>query len=343
MDDRNVIGLDLAKSVFQVQVNDARGKKLAGKRLRRGQLLEYFAAQPPALVGMEACGGAHEWGRRLQALGHEVKLMAPQHVKAYVQRDKSDARDAAAITEATARPAVPAIAVRSVASQQMQAMHRVRQLWVKQRNATTNQIRGLLAEFGQVAPQGHSRLRGATRAWLSQVPAELAPLQPLIEDLLQHWTQIEQRMAQLEAQILQWHRDNEACRWIDTVPGVGMLTATAVVARFGRAESYPSARQFACALGLTPREHSSGEKQVRLGISKRGDRYLRQLLVHGARAVLRARLNRPAHADDWVVKLARRRGHNIAVVALAAKNARCIWALLRRGQTYRTAGTQAAA
>lgn len=335
MDKVSVIGLDLAKNVFQVHGANAQGKKVLSRRLKRAEVLEFFATLPRCLVGMEACGGAHEWARRIEAFGHEVKLMAPQYVKAYVQGNKTDARDAAAICEAASRESVPAVAVRSRDSQQLQSLHRVREGWMKQRTATANQMRGLLAEFGQAITPGMRRLRAEVIAWQDNARTELGLLCGLIDELLAHLAQLEERIAKVDRQILQAHRDNAGCQLIESIPGIGVMTATAVVSSFGRADMFANGRKFACALGLTPREHSSGGKQVLLGISKRGNGYVRKLLVHGARAVLQARLNKPAYVDDWVVKLAQRRGHNIAVCALAAKNARRIWAMLQSGEVFR--------
>lgn len=340
MDKITVIGLDLAKNVFQIHAANGYGKKLAGKRLKRAEVMEYFASIPPCLVGMEACGGAHEWARQIAKLGHQIKLMAPQYVKPYVQGSKTDARDAAAICEAAGRDSVPTVAIRSRESQQIQALHRVREGWMKQRVATSNQIRGLLTEFGYVMTPGMRRLRQEVRLWQEQSGAELGVLNGLIEELLSHLAQLEQRIAQLDQQIQQVYRSSTACRLIESVPGVGVMTATAIIGSFGQAQMFSSGRKFACALGLTPREHSSGGKQTLLGISKRGNGYIRKLLVHGARAVLKVRTGKEAYVDDWVVKLAARRGHNIAVCALAAKNARRIWAMLQSGALFRADYTQ---
>ncbi|RQS55181.1 IS110 family transposase [Burkholderia sp. Bp8963] len=335
MDKISAIGLDLAKSVFQVHGADASGKKVLSRRLKRAEVMEFFARLPACRVGMEACGGAHEWARRLTALGYDVKLMAPQYVKAYVQGSKTDARDAAAICEAASRDNVPTVAMRSRGDQQVQALHRVREGWIKQRTATANQIRGLIAEFGGAITRGIRNLRREVVAWQERARAELGMLCGVLDDLLAHLAQLEERIARVERQLMQVRRDNPACRLIESIPGVGLLTSTAVLSSFGRADMFGTARKFACALGLTPREHSSGGKQVLLGISKRGNSYVRQLLVHGARSVLRARTNKPAYADDWAVKLAARRGMNIAVCALAAKNARRIWAVLHSGEVFR--------
>lgn len=335
MDKITVIGLDLAKNVFQVHCANATGRQLVSRRLKRGEVLEFFATLPACLVGMEACGGAHDWARRIESLGHRVKLMPPQYVKAYVQGNKTDARDAAAICEAAGRDSVPAVAIRSINGQQVQALHRVRESWMKQRTATANQIRGLLAEFGQIVTPGICKLRAEVRLWQDKARGELGMLCGIMDELLSHLEQVEKRIAQMDKQIVQAHQESAACKLIESIPGVGVLTATAVVASFGHAETFADGRRFASALGLTPREHSSGGKQVLLGISKRGNSYIRKLLVHGARAVLRTRMTRLAYAEDWAVKLAARRGYNIAVCALAAKNARRIWAMLQSGEVFR--------
>ena len=335
-----VIGLDLAKSVFQVHIANDSGKKIGGKKLKRGEVMAWFAQQERCKVGMEACGGSHQWARQLVALGFDVKMMAPQHVRPYVQGNKTDARDAAAICEAAARDSVPSVALRSVDSQQMQAIHRTRELWMKQRIATMNQIRGLLAEFGEALPTTHVRFRQAVQAWLGR-DTDLRIMHQLVTSLMDHWDSLDKQIDVLEVQIKQLHRDNSASLLIESIPGVGLLTATATIAAFGDCQQYENSRQFSCALGLTPREHSSGGKQVLLGISKRGNGYVRKLLVHGARAVLSARLRSPEHSEDWEVRLAKRRGVNIAVVALAAKNARRIWAMLHSGEWFRTPQAQA--
>jgi transposase len=341
MEQLKVIGLDLAKHVFQVHGIDDRGRKLRGAKLKRGEVLGYFANLPRVLVGMEACGGAHDWARRISALGHRVKLMAPQHVKAYVQGNKTDARDAAAIAEAAARESVPAVAVRDVQSQQMQALHRVRELFMRQRIADANQIRGLLAEFGEAIPLGFKRLREAVARWQERAGPDFTQLKAMIALMMDALCETEKRISKLELRIKQLHRDNAASQQIESIPGVGVLTATAVIASYGRCESFDSSRKFACCLGITPREHSSGGNQVLLGISKRGNKYVRKLLIHGARAVLKARMNKESYANDWEIRLARRRGHNIAAVALASKNARRIWAMLRTGEVFRADYEQA--
>lgn len=334
MEKISVIGLDLAKNVFQAHGADRNGKKVLGKRLKRSELLDFFAKVPRCLVGLEACGGAHEWARRLEALGFTVKMMAPQHVKPYVQGNKTDARDAAAICEAATRHAVPGVAIRTRESQQMQSLHRVREGWVKERTAMMNRIRGVLAEFGGSFSIGEKRLVPEVRLWLAEYGQELGLVSRLVSALLEDLAHLEQRLTDVNAMLLEAHKASEASQLIAGIPGIGVQSATALISSFGNAASFSSARKFASALGLTPREHSSGGKQQLGGISKRGNSYIRKLLVHGARSVLWARMNKPAHADDWVVQLAQRRGHNVAVCALAAKNARRIWALLRSGAVF---------
>jgi transposase len=277
MDKITVIGLDLAKNVFQVHGANAQGKKILSRRLKRSELLEFFANIPTCRVGMEACGGAHEWARRIVALGHDVKLMAPQYVKAYVQGNKTEARDAAAICEATGRESVPAVAIRSRDSQQVQALHRVREGWMKHRTATANQIRGLIAEFGQDLKPGMRHLRTEVAIWLGKVRGELGLLCGLIDALLAQLTQLEERIGQIDGQLMQLYQSDAACKLIASIPGVGLMTSTAIIGSFGRAEAFADGRRFACALGLTPREHSSGGKQVLMGMSKRGNGYVRKL------------------------------------------------------------------
>lgn len=335
MEKITVIGLDLAKNIFQIHGADVRGKKVLSRKLKRAEVMEFFAMLPACRVGMEACGGAHEWARRIQAFGHDVKLMAPQYVKAFVQGNKTDARDAAAIAEAAIRDSIPSVTVRSRDEQQIQALHRVREGWMKQRTATANQIRGLLGEFGQALTPGIRHLRREVIVWQENTRNELGILNTLIDELLSHLSQLEERIGKIEKQIKQVLQNNPACKLIESIPGVGVITATAIVGSYGGVENFSAGRKFSSALGLTPREHSSGGKQVLLGISKRGNGYIRKLLVHGARAVLKARMNKPEYAEDWVVKLAQRRGHNIAVCALAAKNARRIWAMLHTGEWFR--------
>lgn len=335
MKNLSVMGLDLAKHVFQVHGADAQGQAVLRRQLKRKDVLAFFAQQPPCLIGMEACGGAHHWARRFEAQGHTIKLMAPQYVKPFVQRHKTDARDAQAICEAATRASIPTVAVKTPEQQAVLALHRVRASLMKARVAQINQIRGLLTEFGIVLPSGVRKLQAQLPGVLEDGDNALPDmLRAMLADLREHLRGLEQRLAGIEQSLRQWHRGNEASRRLEALPGVGLLTATALVAEVGDAKHFARGRQFAAWVGLTPREHSSGGQSIRLGISKRGNRYLRTLLIHGARAVLKARANRPEHAHDWAVRVHQRRGHNVAARAQANKTARRAWALLSRGEEY---------
>lgn len=327
------IGLDLAKNVFQIHGVDAHGREVLNKPLKRARMVEFFTRLPPCTVAMEACGSAHHWGRKLTALGHEVKLIAPQHVKPYVARNKNDARDAAAICEASARPHMKFVALKTVDQQALLALHRARDGLVTARTALGNQIRGLLAEFGMVFPLGALALRQGLASAQEEADNGLPPLmRRLIGELNDHLRELQVRITRLEGEILAWHRGNEASQRLAGIPGIGPLTASALVASVGDARAFANARQFAAWLGLTPRERSSGGHRQLLGISKQGDSYLRRLLVHGARSVVR---RVQADGMGWLAELLRRRPKNVVVVAQAQKNARQAWALLAHGETYR--------
>lgn len=328
------IGLDLAKNVFQVHGVDERGKTVLRKQLRRDQMAVFFARLPACLVGMEACGSAHHWARKLQSLGHTVRLIAPQFVKPFVKSNKNDAADAEAICEAVGRPSMRFVPVKSIDQQSALALHRVRQGFVKARTAQANQIRGLMAEFGLVVPQGIAHVSTRVIDLIEDASIELSTaFRLLIQRLLEHLRLLNEQVLAIELQIRQWDRRSDACQRLQKIPGVGPLTASALVASVGNARNFQNSRQFAAWLGLVPRQHSSGGKPTLLGMSKRGDTYLRTLLIHGARAVLRHALER--RPDHWVARVAGRRNNNIAAVALANRNARIVWALLARDADYR--------
>jgi len=334
------VGLDLAKSVFQVHGVDERGQRVVAKRLRREQVVEFFARLEPCLVGMEACGGAHYWAGKLQALGHTVRLMSPQFVKPYVKTNKNDARDAEAICEAVGRPNMRFVPVKSVEQQTVLSVHRARASMVKMRTAQANQIRGLLAEFGYVIAPGNKSLREQLARLLGQDSALPVPMRSLLEQLLALWRHLDEQARQLERQIELWHRQSEASRRLAQIPGVGPITASALLAAAGAdARQFRNGRQLAAWIGLVPRQHSTGGRQVLLGISKRGDPYLRALLIHGARSVIRVVRQRAlagidTGANPWAQRLVQRRNANVAAVALANKNARTAWALLAHGASY---------
>lgn len=329
------VGFDIAKNVFQVHGADANGKRVVRKKLKREQVVSYFATLPPCLVGMEACAGAHYWARKLQSLGHTVKLIAPQFVKPYVKTNKNDAADAEAIWEAVTRPNMRFVAIKSEEQQAVLSLHRARSGLVKARTAQANEIRGLLAEFGLVIPVG-------IRNVFCEVPLLIeAPQLPermrrLMQLLLEQLRDVDKRASELEAQIRQWHLQNLDSKRLEQIPGIGALTASALVAAAGDARNFTDGRQMASWVGIVPRQHSSGGKQQLLGISKRGDVYLRTLLIHGARSVVKvvARQVKPEGRNRWIAELIKRRGKNVAAVALANKNVRIAWAMLARGTAY---------
>lgn len=329
------IGIDLAKNVFQVHGVDERGKVVLKKQLRRDQMTTFFVNLPPCLVGMEACGSAHHWARRLHALGHTVKLMAPQFVKPYVKTNKNDAADAEAICEAVARPNMRFVPIKNVEQQSVLALHRARQGFVKARTAQANQIRGLLAEFGLSIPKGIAQIAQRVPELIEDAGNELpGAFRLLVQRLMDHLKTLDRQAREIEVQIAAWHRDNELSCKLAAVPGIGPITASALVATVGDAKNFANGRQLAAWLGLVPRQHSSGGKNVLLGISKRGDTYLRTLLIHGAQSVI----YRAGKAlDGWLPTLIGRRNPNVAAVALANKNARIVWALLAHEREFKPA------
>lgn len=281
------IGIDLAKNVFQVHGVDEHGKAVFNKPLKREQMAAFFVNLPPCLIGMEACGSAHHWARKLQGMGHTVRLMAPQFVKPYVKTNKNDAADAAAICEAVTRPSMRFVPIKNVEQQGVLALHRVRQGFVKARTAQANQIRGLLAEFGVIVPQGIGHITQRVPMLIEDAANELPGVfRLLIQRLLEHLKELDCQVQELEAQIVAWHRQSDLSRKLGQIPGIGPITACALVASLGDAKNFKDGRQVAAWLGLVPRQHSSGGKQNLLGISKRGDTYLRTLLIHGARSVI---------------------------------------------------------
>lgn len=329
-------GIDLAKNVFQVHGVDEHGKTVLRKQLKRDQMAPFFANLPTCLIGMEACGSAHHWARKLQSLGHTVRLVAPQFVKPYVKTNKNDAADAEAICEAVGRPNMRFVPVKSVEQQAVLALHRVRQGFIKARTAQANQIRGLLAEFGLIVPQGIGHIAGRVPELIEDASNELpGSFRMLVDQLVDHLKVLDTHVQDLEAKIKAWHRESEISRKLEQIPGIGPVTATALVATIGDAKTFENARQLAAWMGLVPRQHSTGGKAKLLGISKRGDTYLRTLLIHGARSAILAAQRKAMKEDSWLGKLLQRRNSNVAAVALANKNARVVWALLARDRTYR--------
>lgn len=329
-----MIGIDLAKNVFQVHGADDRGKAVLRKQLKRAQMISFFAKLAPCRIGMEACGSAHYWARKLQELGHEVRLIPPQYVKPFVKRNKNDVADAEAICEALGRPQMRFVPVKNAEQQAILSIHRARQGLVKARTAQANQIRGLLGEFGITLAQGITHVTKRVPLLLADASQDLpGHFRTLIERLLGHLGELDREVGELEQQIQLWHRDNPASKKLAKIPGIGPMTASAMAASIGDATSFKNGRQLAAWLGLVPRQHSSGGKAALRGISKRGDTYLRTLLVHGARAVIRSAERKP-DTEPWLKGLLARRHKNIAAVALANKNARTIWALLAQDREY---------
>ena len=328
------IGLDVAKNVFQVHGVDADGAVVVRRRLRRDDLLDFFATLPRCVVGLEACSASHHWARELVRLGHDARMMPARYVKPYVQRGKSDALDAAAICEAVSRPTMRFAAIKTVEQQSALALHRSREILVKQETMLVNLIRGCLGEFGIVAPLGVRRVEELVAVVRDEADDRLPPEARLaMTTVAGQLDDLQRRIRDLERAILRWHRQNEASRRLASIPGVGPITASAVVATVGSVESFKSARHFAAFLGLTPKEHSTGGRQ-RLGrISKQGDVYIRRLLILGGTSLVR--YARGPGATSWAAGLLQRRPTRVVTVALANKAARIIWALLARGGVYR--------
>lgn len=329
------IGLDLAKNVFQVHGVDERGSAVLRKQLKRDQVAAFFAKLQPCLVGIEACGGSHFWAGKLTALGHRVKMMAPQFVKPYVKTNKNDALDAEAICEAVARPNMRFVPVKAPEQQSVLALHTARESFVHARSAQANQIRGLLMEFGLVIPQGIKHITTRVPELIEDADRELpGRFRLLIQRLLDHLKELDRQVCELEHEIELWHRSSDVSKRLETIPGIGPLTASALVASAGDPSNFKNARQFVAWIGLVPHQNSSGGKTQLLGISKRGNVYLRTLLIHGGRSLVQLARTRADRAGTWLGKLVTRRHHNVAAVAMANKNARLAWALLSSGKDY---------
>jgi len=334
MNEITTIGLDLAKNVFQVHGIDEAGQVIVRKRLRRAQVLGFFAGLLRCVVGLEACATAHHWARELIALGHDVRLIPPSYVKAYVKRNKNDAADAEAICEAVRRPSMRFVPVKTADQQATLMLHRARELLVRQRTMLVNALRGHLAEFGVIAAKGLHNVEGliaiVKQGEDGRVPdAALRVLTVIANQIVDVGKQI----ATLEAQILAWHRSHAVCRRLATIPGIGPMIATAIAATVADPSAFRNGREFAAWLGLVPRQSSTGGKARLGGISKQGDGYLRRLLINGAHTALY--WSKAAKADPWIISLRARKHRLVATVALANKTARIAWAVMSKGETYR--------
>jgi transposase len=333
---RTTIGLDIAKRVFQAHAVDPESGEVRRTKLQRSEVLRHFAQLRPSLVAVEACGSAQHWAREIRKLGHEVRLISPQFVRPFVKTNKTDAADAQAIWTAAQQPEMRSVAVKTEEQQAVLALHDIRTRLQRSRTAAINQLHGLMGEFGVELPRGwRTMLPQAATALDSASSPVPALLQPQLHFQLMEIRSLTARITEVEGRISAWMRRREDCERIAAIPGVGLLTATAAVATIGEARTFRSGREFAAFLGLVPRQSGTGGRVQLLGISKRGDRYLRTLLIHGARAVISVRKGKYAtDPNTWLDRLLQRRPTNVAAVAQANKTARQIWALLAHGRIY---------
>jgi transposase len=330
MEQVTTIGVDIAKRVFQVHGVDASGAVVLRRQLKRHQVAEFFAKRPGCLVGLEACGTAHHWARQLRRLGHDVRLVPAAYAKAYVHRNKTDPADAAAICEAVSRPSMRFVPIKSEEEQAVASVHRVRERLIGQRTMLLNGLRAQMSEFGIIAAQG----AGHVREMLERVDELPAMLRPALLGVARLLAGLEREIAAVERQLLEWHRNSELSRRLASIPGLGPITSSALAARVLQPQRFASARDFSAWLGLVPRQNSSGGK-IRLGgISKKGDGYLRRLLVNGAQALLNSKR---AKTDPWIARLLATKPRLVAAVALANKLARIAWAVMVTNTTFRVA------
>ena len=329
------IGLDLAKYVFAVHGVDARGKAVLRKTLRRDSVSHFFANLPPCMVGMEASNGAHYWAGVLTDLGHQVRLISPQFVTPYVKSNKNDRNDAEAICEAISRPSMRFVPPKSTEQLAVQAVHRIRRRLVSDRVRLVNQVRGLLAEHGIVIPRDITQLRRGLAEIVARCNDHLSELvRSLMRELREELVELDRRIASYDRRIREIFRHSEPCQRLGKIEGIGPITATALIAAVGDRTCFKNGRQFAAWLGLVPKQRSTGGRARLVGISKRGDRYLRMLMIHGARAALGRAGGKQDPRSLWLGKLRQRRHANVAAVALANKNARIVWAMLADDTAY---------
>jgi transposase len=329
-----IIGLDIAKNVFQVHGADKAGRPVLRRRLRRREVLRFFVNLERCLVGIEACHSSHYWARELIALGHEVRLIPTQYVRPFRRGGKNDANDAEAICDAASRPAIHSVAVKSAEQQAIQSLHRTRERLVHERTAKANQIRSLVAEEGIICAKGIAQLRRCLHELLAERDRNTPLLCSLITLFLEQLAALDQWIGELDAKIRELAKNSAVCRRLVRLPGVGPVIATAIAGTVGNAHAFKNGRQFAASLGLVPGQRSSGGRTVLLGITKRGDSYLRKLLVQGARAIMRVAQRHDDPQSLWVRQLLARRHKHVVAVALANKLARTIWALLVKGEAF---------
>jgi len=336
MNKLSIIGIDLAKNIIQLHGNDANGHTRFTRKLKRKEVLAFMVKQPKSLVAMEACGGAHYWARMLQEQGHEVKMIHPRYVKPFVQVHKNDARDALAIAEAAARPAMPTVAIKSVEQQDIQAIHRVRERLVKEKTAISNELRGLLGEYGIVMAQGHKSIRESVLTILENAENGMSMKgREIINDLREQWLDRESRISEYDKALKIIAKDNVICQRLQSMPGIGPVNATLLYSYVGDHDHFASGRHLSASLGLVPRQHASGGKENLLGISKRGNKHVRKQLVHGARAAYKVLIkdDNKSRLGLWVKRMEGKHPNKI-IVALANKMARIVWALMKNETTY---------
>lgn len=334
--DITTLGIDIAKSIFQLHGTNKQGKVVLKKRLRRDQLLAFMQNLPPCLVGMEACGGAHYWARKFQGYGHTVKLMAPQYVKPYVKTNKNDYNDAEGINEAVGRPTMRFVGIKALWQQDIQTLHRARSRLMQLRNTLSSHTRGLLMEYGIVIPKQIGQLRQKLPLILADADNELSmDMRVLFAGLYEELQSVDKLINEKDKQILAIHRKSELSQRLGDIEGIGPLTATAFISAVGDAKMFKRGRDCSAWLGLVPRQYSTGGKTILGSISKRGDRYLRTNLIHGARSVISKADNKTDARSRWIQQLKGRVGMNKACVALANKNARILWAIMASGDRYR--------
>jgi len=338
MENVTLLGIDLAKNVFQLHGIDDKGNPVLKKRLTRGKFVETIANMPTCTIVMEACSGANHWCRKFTSLGHTTKLISPQFVKPFVKGNKTDRNDSEAICEAASRPTMRFVSPKSIEQEDIQAIHRVRSRLIEGRTALINQIRGLLAEYGIIIAQGANHVREELPFILEDSENELSVLSRELFNNLHEELLAQDKLIKIwDAKIDRIFKSNSACQKIAKIEGIGPITATAIIATIGDPKTFKNGRHFSAFLGLVPKQNSSGNKERLLGISKRGDSYIRTLLIHGGRSVVRCVGTKDDNRSNWVRNIKERRGGNRAAVAVANKNARIIWAVLSKGEQYRKA------